>query len=323
MNLRYAGGSGAAALSAGHAEALSLAQGDLDEDGVADLVIGYATANGGAVAIHRGNPDARAPRSHKSFLAAGRGQFPDPVLPQVEVLDVGVAPDLLVVADLDGDGHKDIIIGSRTSAIVYVLFGDGKGKFSRTLQVKLPGMATALAARRMDRGSAGWTLLAGVTGVNGAPPALVVFTARPAGIRPLFSLPLPAPLTAIAFGNLDNDAYPDAALIAGGQVFILHGADVRAVSAGTGAAHLEAVSESFNAVAVDVGTFINDRDPRQQLAVLDSNGSVSIVTHAGLDTRPWSAAELTKLHKASLRGHPRILAENPNEGWTVAEIFLA
>jgi predicted outer membrane repeat protein len=321
LSLRYAGGRGAAALSAGHAEALSLAQGDLDEDGVADLVIGYATGNGGAVAIHRGNPDARAPRSHKGFLAAGRGQFPDPVLPQVEVLDVGVTPDLLAIADLDGDGHKDIIIGSRTSATLYVLFGDGKGKFSRTLQLRLPGVATALAAQRMDRGSACWTLLVGVTGVKGAPPALVVFTARPAGIRPLFSLPLPAPLTSFAFGDLDNDAYPDAALIAGGQVFILHGADVREVTAGTGAAHLEAVSASVNAVAVDVGSFINDRDPRQQLAVLDSDGSVRIVTHQGLDTRPWSAAELTKMHKDSLRGHPRILAADPNEGWMVAESF--
>ena len=146
LNLRYTGESGAAALSAGRAQALSLAQGDLDEDGVADLVIGYATAKGGAVAIHRGNPDARAPRSHQSFLAAGRGQFPDPFLPQVKVLDVGVMPDLLAVADLDGDGHKDIIVGSRTSATVYALLGDGKGKFSRTLQIHLPARATAMAA---------------------------------------------------------------------------------------------------------------------------------------------------------------------------------
>jgi hypothetical protein len=321
LNLRYVGRSGAAALGNGHAQALSLAQGDLDEDGVADLVVGYATANGGAVAIHRGNPDARAPQSHKSFLAVGRGQFPDPFLPDVDVLDVGVMPDLLAVADLDGDGHKDIIIGSRTSATVYALLGDGKDKFPRTLQFNLPGKATALAAQRMDRASASSTLLVGITGVDGAPPALLVLSTTPAGIRPLFSLPLPGPLVSFAFGDLDHDAYPDAALVAGGQLFILHGADVHAVSARTGSAHLEAVSVGVSAVSVDVGTFINDRDPRQQLAVMGSDGSVRIVTHAGLDTRPWSAAELATLHQASLRGHPRILAADPDEGWTVAESF--
>jgi hypothetical protein len=81
-----------------------------------------------------------------------------------------VTPDLLAVADLDGDGHKDIITGSRTSATLLVLFGGGKGKFSRTLQLKQPGMATALAAQRIDRGSACWSLLVGVSGVKGAPP---------------------------------------------------------------------------------------------------------------------------------------------------------
>jgi hypothetical protein len=42
----------------GNARALSLASGDFDEDGTADLVCGYRVAGKGLVTIHRGNPDA-------------------------------------------------------------------------------------------------------------------------------------------------------------------------------------------------------------------------------------------------------------------------
>src|ERR1700680_4585687 len=51
------------ALVTGQAQPLSFASADVDEDGVADLLVGYSTPIGGAVVLHRGNLDAFAPQS--------------------------------------------------------------------------------------------------------------------------------------------------------------------------------------------------------------------------------------------------------------------
>src|SRR5258708_28556279 len=57
------------ALNSGQATPLSLASDDFDADGVADLAVGYATPDGGRIAIFRGNLDAFAPQRTESHLA--------------------------------------------------------------------------------------------------------------------------------------------------------------------------------------------------------------------------------------------------------------
>jgi hypothetical protein len=322
LQLSYSGkGNAAGLLRTGNATALSMAQGDLNGDGIADLVVGYTTASGGAIGIHRGNLDARAPQSSKSFWAIANGQFPDPFLPQVQVIDVPVTPDFVAVADIDGDGRKDIIIGSKSSATIYALLGDGKGNFPSVLQVSLPSTVTALAAHRIERANANEVLLVAVNAVKDGQPQLLAFTATKSGLLPIFSLTLPGTATAFAFGDLDHDGYPDTALSVGGQVYILHGSDVHAAAAKTGSAHLETVGLSVNAASVDIGTFINDRDARQQIAVMGSDGSVSILTRAGLDTKPWSTSEWKQMHAASMRGKNAFAVTPARESWIVAESF--
>jgi hypothetical protein len=51
------------ALDRGLVRPLSMATADFDEDGVADLVAGYAGAGGGIISLHRGNLDALYPNS--------------------------------------------------------------------------------------------------------------------------------------------------------------------------------------------------------------------------------------------------------------------
>src|ERR1700694_4453519 len=54
----------------------ALASGDFDEDGVPDLVTGYADlAGGGTVLIRRGNVDAIYPNSPEARLRRERGEF--------------------------------------------------------------------------------------------------------------------------------------------------------------------------------------------------------------------------------------------------------
>src|SRR5229473_8521663 len=74
-----AGFAGDALLTSGQATALSMATGDFNMDGYGDLAIGYATADGGRVAMLSGNQDAFAPRSQASFDAIGRSEFPSPL----------------------------------------------------------------------------------------------------------------------------------------------------------------------------------------------------------------------------------------------------
>jgi hypothetical protein len=54
-------GPAAAALQAGTATPTALAAADFNADGAIDVVAGYSTANGGVIALFRGNPDAYAP----------------------------------------------------------------------------------------------------------------------------------------------------------------------------------------------------------------------------------------------------------------------
>src|SRR5207245_7912886 len=65
----YTGPAGARqALEKNEARPLALASGDFDEDGVADLVAGYAGGKGGLLTLHRGNADSINPESPEARL---------------------------------------------------------------------------------------------------------------------------------------------------------------------------------------------------------------------------------------------------------------
>ena len=128
---------------------LSMVSADFDGDGFADLAIGYGLNEGGAIELMRGNPDAVAPRSHASWLAAGRHEFVAPFLAATELIQLPSRPDFLVQADLNGDGHRDLVFATRGSSELQALMGTGHGTFLPGLSsIVLPGTVTAIAAYR-------------------------------------------------------------------------------------------------------------------------------------------------------------------------------
>ncbi|HYL76326.1 MAG TPA: Ig-like domain repeat protein [Bryobacteraceae bacterium] len=244
---------------------------------------------------------------------------------QAKVFELPEAPDFLVVGNFIGEGHLDVAVGARGSHTLYILANDGKGGLLAPLSIALSGPLSALSTAHLDAGTAYSQIVAG----TGAPTGgqLTVFEGTAIGLNVIATSALRAPPTSLAFGSLTGDSLQDVALISAGQLAIVHGRDVHAARVGQGPAILqpESVSLPFAAASVAVGAFIQDRASRLQMAVLGTDGSVHIVTRAGLDTRPWSLAEVQARHRAIRAGQPDPLAipADPAEGWQVAESFPA
>jgi len=154
LPMQAGGAPGGASLLGGHAalspaavQPLALTTGDVDEDGIPDLLVGYA----GQISILRGNVDAFAPQSDASFQAIGNGQFPSPFLAQSITLATPVNPDFMAVGHFTASGHNDLVIAARGGTALYVFAGDGKGNFAPPQTVNLPGGVTAMLGGKLGR----------------------------------------------------------------------------------------------------------------------------------------------------------------------------
>jgi len=128
---------------------LTMVSGDFDEDGVQDLIVGYRLDKGGSIALLSGRLDATVPQTRASWLAAGKHQYAAPFYQRLKPLSIKTQPSLMVSADVNGDGHLDLVYAARGSNVLYVLLGTGQGTFSqKAVSLALPGGVTALAAYR-------------------------------------------------------------------------------------------------------------------------------------------------------------------------------
>ncbi len=299
-------------LSSGKSTALSLISADLNGDGVGDVAAGYAAPGGGGIlAVHYGSLDALAPQSDASFQAIGRGDFPAPFLRNARVISVPVAPDFIAAGNFSGHGTNDLVVAARGSNLVYLLPGDGRGNFSAPQAINLDGAVTAVSSGKLGRAGLAGDLIVGITGQTGS--SLLVYQGATKGLRLVGTYSVGGPVSSIAFGNLTGHAGADAAIVAGGELWIL----------GSASRQLEKVALPVTASAVVTGSFIYDRAGRTQMALLGADGSVYIVVRSGIDSRPLSNDERRQVFLAAVRGLPSpvVPASNPNEGWMVAESF--
>ena len=94
------------ALQNGNAQPRSLAAAEFDEDGVPDLLSGYALGVAGGFTLQRGNLDAIYPHTPeaKQHRASGEdtsGAF----LSEATSVELPIAPDFIFAGDFDADGH--------------------------------------------------------------------------------------------------------------------------------------------------------------------------------------------------------------------------
>jgi uncharacterized repeat protein (TIGR01451 family) len=300
----------ARAVASGQATPLAMTKGDFDGDGVEDLVIGYATAGGGAIALHRGNVDAFAPQSEASFQAISRGDFPSPFLTEAQVFRVPVRPDFIAAGDFTGLGHLDLVVASREDNTIYVLPGLAQGKFGAPQAMQLPGKLTALASGRLGTGQAFSNVVLGIARPTGG-YSLVVLGGTELGLGVVGTFPLAAPVSNVIFNDF-GDAGEDAAFLSGGQVVVLHAATMK----------LETLALPVSAHSMVVGSFLYDRNSHTQIALLDSNGSLQIVAPNEFDPHVPTDEEIKANRQATRRGFANPALSNhavAATGWQIVE----
>jgi len=131
----------------------ALASADFDEDGMPDLVTGYATTGtGGTISIQRGNVDAVYPNSPEAKARRQGGEFTaGAFLPEVKSFAVPEAADFIGAGDFDADGHWDIVTARNGGDKLYWFRGDGRGgRRGRQRPARSHRARSLLAGERRD-----------------------------------------------------------------------------------------------------------------------------------------------------------------------------
>lgn len=200
----------------------ALASADFDEDGVADVATAVAAADeGGRITILLGNVEALWPHGRGARVVDVPAFRADAV-----AVAVSIVPDFLVAADVDADGHADLVLASRGGDSLVALPGDGRGGFGAPRQRALPGGVTALATSDVDRRDGLPDL---VVGIAAAARGRVIVLEGPEGAWRSAEeiVPVDAPPTSFAFGGFASAHGNDVAVAAGDALVVIAGRDRR------------------------------------------------------------------------------------------------
>lgn len=266
-------------LESQQATPVALGAADLDEDGMADLVSGYATSAGGIITLQRGNVDFLFPNAPGARQRRLSGRLTNaPFLPMAVSFAVPSAPDFLHTGDFDADGHSDVLTASQ-GGHAFLLRGDGKGALGPAQPLSLQGRVTTMAVGDVNGPDGLADVVIGVTTTAGA-HALVFAGRKGALMSSPEVLDLPSEATAAAIGDVDEDLASDVAVAAGQELLIVHGEPKRPAlnRALTAAPRIERRALPFAVEAIAAGDFTGDR--RIELALVSDGGEVQMMAGA-------------------------------------------
>ncbi|MFY9556730.1 MAG: FG-GAP-like repeat-containing protein, partial [Blastocatellia bacterium] len=213
------------ALERNEAQGLSLASADFDEDGVPDLISGYAGPQSGIVTLMRGNVDSIYPNAPQAKQRKAEGAFTDaPFLAPAFVFEVPEAADFIGTGDFDADGHWDVVAAARGGNDLWFFRGDGQGSFGEAIRIDLHGRVTNLITGEINRADGLADIVVGVVAADG--PKVLVFESPDGALRGNPEAhALRAEVTAIALGRLDSDYTMDLVVGSGSDLVVVYGRD--------------------------------------------------------------------------------------------------
>ena len=270
----------------------ALATADFDEDGMPDLVSGYAGSVGGFLSIHRGNEGFLWP--YKKPLARA------PFWPEARVFDLPEPPDLLGAGDFDADGHADVIAAARGGRTLYWLRGDGRGGVHERHERELPGSVTALAVGEINRADGLMDIVVGITGPEG--PRVLIFEGPNGALRhEPEEISLPEEATALALGPLDEHDESDLAIAAGHHLLVVHGRD-RYSPSERRALRVDQQVLPFQIVALALGDFRAEGEHDMEIAVLGEDGALRVLARDPLLQTHGMSASWTMIADHPIEG---------------------
>jgi CSLREA domain-containing protein len=182
--------------------------------------------------------------------------------------------------------------------VVHILEGDGRGGYPREASLHLDGALTSLAVGDVNRPDGISDLIVGVETDSGA--ALLVYES-PAGV--LVAEPeriaLPSPARALAAGVLRGSHLTDIVAACGNAIVLVEGRDRKLHTPGAPveSARTTVLPVDAPVVSLAVGRWLAPEDGRLDLAMLASNGSLTVL-------RPFddAAPSLSRRQTASIAG---------------------
>lgn len=260
-------------LLASSSRAISLAGGDLNRDGLPELVVGYADGAAGWLVVYPANPAGKE-----------AGLFGEPT----QSLGLPFSPDWLGSGDLNGDGFADLLAAGRNQPGLTYFPGDGTGYFSDPQSIRLEAGITALALGEFGRQDGLLDVVAGLE--NGEVVLLAGAPGAPAQAQNLVRLP--EAISGLAIGQLDEDFPFDLALTSGEGLYLLYGPDQFSNPALTDL-RVEGIALGFAVRSLALGDFQAEPEQHLEIALLSAqDGSLHLLDRSG---QPLEGSSLNRV----------------------------
>ena len=286
-------------VNASGSQPVALSSGDLDSDGIADVVTVDAS---GSLQLLKGID----PANYAIDPAKKEHARPEPFTAIATGASLGISPDYLFAGDFNADGKQDILGASKAAKSVVVVFGDGTGHFSQPVNIAVGGNITAIESGEIGKPDGQTDLAVAYTNNKGS--FLAVFEHPESAFKHAPEIiKLPSAAGSLAVGNMDEDFYSDIAVACGNDLVIIHErgqAYPWDIVKDSGITRPPAIAEvrkmQFSIAAMAVGRFSDKRGT--SLTILGRDGN--IYNLHGPKTANSPAAKLSPTRASELRPVP-------------------